>query len=95
MTSAQLKVIQDISQPMSATQYKDLPPLYAAALDYADAATLNIKVPKEIFDRLKALVNDQQMVEITLTVGTFNMIARFVIPLDADDAADQTIPVPS
>ncbi|KAF8584435.1 hypothetical protein K439DRAFT_1660771 [Ramaria rubella] len=94
ITTAQLRAIHDTSKISKATENKDYTPLLAAAMDFCDASTCSIKVPQDVFDRLKSHMNDQQVVEVTATVGAFNMISRFIVALNVDNVADEEIPVP-
>lgn len=95
MTSKQIAVIRDTSTALT----DDVDPGHAlsdaqrAALAYADWMTKNVHVPQHVFDALKATVsNDQQIVEVTMTVATYNMVSRFLVSLDVGDKADTKVP---
>ena len=48
-----------------------------AVLRYADAMTRNVDVPQPLFDELKGVgFNEQEIVEITVTVASYNMVSR-------------------
>jgi AhpD family alkylhydroperoxidase len=49
-----------------------------AVLAYTDAMTKNIQVPVEVFANVKALLSDRHLVELTATVGAYNMVSRFL-----------------
>jgi AhpD family alkylhydroperoxidase len=49
-----------------------------AVLAYTDAMTKNIQVPAEVFANVKALLSDRHLVELTATVGAYNMVSRFL-----------------
>jgi 4-carboxymuconolactone decarboxylase len=66
-----------------------------AALAYADAMTVDIKVPQDVFDTLKAHLSDQQMMEATATIATYNMVSRVLVALDVNDMANVEVPKPS
>jgi 4-carboxymuconolactone decarboxylase len=51
-------------------------PAHRALLAYADAMTVAIEVPDEVFDRLRRHYNDQQIVELTVLIGAYNMHTR-------------------
>jgi alkylhydroperoxidase family enzyme len=54
-----------------------------AVLKYADAMTREVWVPQSLFDEVKAQgFSDQQMVELTATVASYNMVSRFLVALD-------------
>ncbi|KAJ6440477.1 carboxymuconolactone decarboxylase [Purpureocillium lavendulum] len=53
-----------------------------AVLLYTDEMTRNVRVKDETFARLKELFNDQEVVEITATVATYNCVSRFLVALD-------------
>jgi 4-carboxymuconolactone decarboxylase len=63
-----------------------------AALAYADWMTKNVHVPQHVFEAVKTHFNEQQVVEITLTVSTYNMVSRILIALDVGDKAETAIP---
>jgi AhpD family alkylhydroperoxidase len=46
---------------------RELNDIQWAAIQFAEAMTVNVKVPKKIFDHLRRWLNDRQMVEITAT----------------------------
>lgn len=65
----------------------------AAVLVYTDHMTRSVVVPKNVFDALRAeLENDQQMFEVTATVATYNMVSRILMALDVGDKASESIP---
>jgi len=49
-----------------------------AVLAYTDAMTKNIHVSPEIFAAVKAVLTDRLLVELTATVGAYNMVSRFL-----------------
>jgi AhpD family alkylhydroperoxidase len=49
-----------------------------AVLAYTDAMTKNIQVSPEIFAAVKAQLTDRLLVELTATVGAYNMVSRFL-----------------
>jgi len=57
-----------------------------AVLRFADAMTRDIAVPQSLFDEVKAAgFNEQQIVEITATVASYNMVSRFLVALDVGE----------
>lgn len=94
MTIPQIAAIRDTSTALSddVDPGRVLSDLERAALTYADWMTRNVQVPQKVFDALKALVDDQQIVEVTVTVGAYNMVSRFLIALDVGDKANVKVP---
>lgn len=58
-------------------------------LRYADAMTRSVKVPQSLFDEVKALFNEQEVVEITATVASYNLVSRFLVALDIGEQNDK------
>ncbi|KAH0544274.1 hypothetical protein FGG08_001537 [Glutinoglossum americanum] len=56
-----------------------------AVVDYTDAMTKHVAVPQAVFDKLKSLFTDQQVVEITATVAAYNCVSRFLVALDVGE----------
>lgn len=55
-----------------------------AVLRYIDAVTRDVDVDDETFAGVRALFNDTELVEVTLTIGFYGMLARFLGPLQVD-----------
>ena len=49
-----------------------------AVLAYTDAMTKGIQVPDEVFAALRSVFTDRLIVELTATVGAYNMVSRFL-----------------
>jgi len=58
---------------------------HAAVLAYTDCMTLTVEVPEPVFETLKALFDEREVVEITATVGTYNCVSRFLVALDVNE----------
>ena len=59
-------------------------------LRYADEMTRNVSVSQSTFDALKAaLQNEQQVIEVTATVASYNMVSRFLVALDVGEQNDK------
>ena len=58
-----------------------------AILAYTDAMTILIQVPDPVFDQLQKHFNQQEIVEITATIGAYNMVSRFLeaLQIHSDD----------
>jgi len=55
-----------------------------ALLGYVDAMTRQIRVPDAIFREVKRHFSERQTVEITMLIGAYNMLTRFLQALDVD-----------
>lgn len=53
----------------------------ALLVEYAASMTRDIKVPDALFDRMRARFDTTQLVELTATIATYNMVARFLLAL--------------
>lgn len=48
--------------------------------------TRDIKVPQSLFDEVKAAgFSEQEIVELTATVASYNMVSRFLVALDVGE----------
>jgi 4-carboxymuconolactone decarboxylase len=68
-----------------------LSPTQWAALAYADAMTMHVTVPDEIFQAVRTHFDDRQVLELTVTVATYNMVSRVLVALDVR-AGDNPFP---
>ena len=55
-----------------------------ALIAYCDAMTRSIRVPETVFDALRPYFNNQELVEVTATIGAYNMVSRFLEALQID-----------
>lgn len=55
-----------------------------ALLAYTDAITREIAVPEEIFLELRQHFTERQTVELTMLIGAYNMLTRFLKALEVD-----------
>jgi alkylhydroperoxidase family enzyme len=55
-----------------------------AALDYAGQSTASVRVSPECFAKVKAAFNTTEIVELTATIGAYNMVSRFLEALEID-----------
>lgn len=49
-----------------------------AVLRYTEEVTLNVKSTEESFRELTRFLDNQELVELTLTIGFYNLVARFL-----------------
>ncbi|KAF2725769.1 hypothetical protein K431DRAFT_215122 [Polychaeton citri CBS 116435] len=62
---------------------------HLAVLEYTDAMTIGCVVPQPVFNKLKALFSDREVVEITTTVAAYNCVSRFLVALDVGEMAEK------
>lgn len=55
-----------------------------ALLAYVDSMTRQIDVPETVFAALKLHFSERQVVEVTMLVGAYNMLTRFLKALSVD-----------
>ena len=53
-------------------------------LRYTDEVALNINVSDETFAKLSEYLDEQSIVELTMSIGYWGMIARILVPLEVD-----------
>ncbi|KPI45828.1 uncharacterized protein AB675_946 [Cyphellophora attinorum] len=81
-TEAKLSVVQQL-HPKS---QGDLSDQEWAVLVYADEMTRNVKVSEETFGKLRSVgFGEKDVVEITATVASYNMVSRFLVALDVGE----------
>ena len=64
-----------------------------ALLAYTDAMTREIDVPDTVFAQLRRHFSERQTVEITMLIGAYNMLTRFLkaLKVDPEPPAGQSI----
>lgn len=81
------------AEGLSAEQLEALPdwrasdlfdPRQQAVLAYAEQMTQNIEVDDATFSAIRAHFDDQEIIELTATVGFYNLVARFLVALQVD-----------
>jgi alkylhydroperoxidase family enzyme len=58
-----------------------------ALLAYTDAMTREINVPDTVFADLRKFFSQRQIVELTMLIGAYNMLTRFLKALQVDPEA--------
>lgn len=61
-----------------------LTPAQRAVLAYTDSMTREIHVPDAVFDALRGSFNTREIVELTATIGGYNLVSRFLEALAVD-----------
>jgi len=49
-----------------------------AVLAYTDSMTRDIHVPDDVYDAVRPFFDDREMVDLTATIGGYNMVSRFL-----------------
>ena len=57
-------------------------PLQQAVLAFTDVSTTSVTVPEPLFAALRAHLDERQVVEVTVTVGGYAMVSRFLVALE-------------
>ncbi|CAE6464086.1 unnamed protein product [Rhizoctonia solani] len=95
LTSAQLKLIRDPTFSPYASSVSLFNAKQIAALKFADASTRNSHVYDEVWGGLaKQFPNSQQITELVLTVGAYNLVSRFLLAVSVDGVAEMQVPYP-
>ena len=55
-----------------------------AVLQYVDEVTKNVKVADKTFETLRQHLSERNIVELTLAIGWWGMLARFLVPLEVE-----------
>jgi AhpD family alkylhydroperoxidase len=58
-----------------------------AVLAYCDAMTREVHVPDDVFAAVRRVMDSRNLVELTATIGAYNMVSRFLeaMQIDAQD----------
>ncbi len=56
-------------------------------LTFTDALTRSALVPDDVFQAVRGILTDRELVELTLVVAAYNMVSRFVNALDVGEHA--------
>ena len=63
-------------------------------LDFTYQSTKKIKISDEMMEKLKSRYTDQQVMELTITVGGYNMVSRFLVALDVTESNGKEMKMP-
>lgn len=55
-----------------------------AVLAYAEAITRDVHVPDQVFEVLRRHLDEKELVELTATIGAYNLVSRFLEALQID-----------
>ncbi len=59
-----------------------------AVIRYATEVTEQVRVSDDTFNALRDFLDDEQIVELTLNTGFYNMVVRFLLPMQVDLESD-------
>lgn len=67
-----------------------------AVLKFTEQSTLQVKLDDEVFERVKTLLgSDQKVMELSITVGAYNMVSRFLVALDVTESNGKPLELPA
>ena len=94
LSHAQLAVIRDTSRALSDAVDPNgvLYDVQRRSLVYTDWMTRKIQVPQRVFDAVREVFNEQEIMEVTTTVACYNMVSRLLVALDVGDMAAAPVP---
>jgi len=78
LTQAQLDSLESGGEPA------DLTDADRAVLAFADAMTRQIRVPDDVFAAVRKHFPEREIVELTATVGGYNLVSRFLEAIQID-----------
>ena len=55
-----------------------------SVLAYCDAMTRGVHVPQAVFDAVRPHFSEREIVELTATIGAYNLVSRFLEALQVD-----------
>lgn len=56
-----------------------------AVILYTDQMTIGVEVEERVSEKLKGLLSDKQVVELTATIAAYNAVSRFLVALDVGE----------
>ena len=54
-------------------------------LRYTDYMTVDIKVPDELFEVMKGMWSEKEILELTMVIASYNMVSRVLVALDVGE----------
>jgi alkylhydroperoxidase family enzyme len=55
-----------------------------AVIRYAEAVTRDVRVPDEVFEAVRGFLDEEEMVELTMSIAYYNMVVRFLEPMQVE-----------
>jgi AhpD family alkylhydroperoxidase len=81
LTRAQLDTLKSGGEPAGLTDND------RAVLAYTEAMTKHVRVPQPLFDAVRKQFNERELVELTATIGGYNLVSRFLEAMQIDHDA--------
>jgi 4-carboxymuconolactone decarboxylase len=78
MPQEKIDALRDLQRPEGLTGFSDQE---RRVLALTDAMTRDIDVPDSVFDPIKPLFSEQQLIDLVATVAAYNMVSRFLVAL--------------
>ena len=78
LTQAQLDTLKAGGDPDGLTDNDH------AVLAYTDAMTKHVRVPQALFEAVRKQFNERELVELTATIGGYNLVSRFLEAMQID-----------
>jgi len=78
LTQAQIDSLKSGGEPQGLTDAD------RAVLAYSDAMTRQIRVPDDVFEAVRKHLSEREIVELTATVGGYNLVSRFLEAIQID-----------
>ncbi|KAJ7628881.1 AhpD-like protein [Roridomyces roridus] len=98
LTTEQLRAIR-LAPPFFASKGVNLTSTLGhdleAAMIFTDWITLNVHVPDDVFDAMRPILNDEQLVEGSMTAAEYNSGSRWIVTMNVDGMMDVPVPIPS
>jgi len=57
-------------------------------LSFVDCMTKDVKVPDAVFDKVRKILDERQIVELVMTTAGYNAVSRFLVALDVAEMKD-------
>jgi alkylhydroperoxidase family enzyme len=84
------KIINNVEKPAGSS----LTDFQWETVIFTDAMTKNIKVDDAIFAAIKNRFSEREVVELTVCIGAYNMVSRFLVTLDVGENNDKSMKDP-
>ena len=55
-----------------------------AVIRYAETVTREVRVPDDVFEAVRAFLDAEQLVELTMNVAYYNLVVRFLEPMQVE-----------
>jgi alkylhydroperoxidase family enzyme len=55
-----------------------------AVIRYAQVITEQVRAPDEVFNTVRAFLDDEELVELTLNIAFYNLVVRFLEPMQVE-----------